>query len=245
MTHVLRVPQIDLSAILADQNPHIDLKVQSYETSTRNFLKAVAQYKTRTVATLGDKRASQAAEKKRTLERIGNVEVETNRCKMQEIQLVADLQREHKERREAELGVSAFKRQLAALRDKCASIDTQIEHYRAIAANLEREKKKERETLSSLAARNSGEADALQDRLSCVVEGIDTDQLLVRMSKIDLSDPDREFKFVLDISGGSYKVLTSSPSLATLPVLVEQLQESKDLVVFMIDVRSACVDTVM
>ncbi|KAJ7482658.1 hypothetical protein FB451DRAFT_973108, partial [Mycena latifolia] len=135
-THGLRVPQIDPRAVLADQNPHIDLKVHVDENSTRSFLKAVANYKTRTIAAIADKRAAQAAEKKRTLERITNVDAETNACKMKEIQLVSDLQREQEERKEAELGVAAFKRQLATLRDRCAAIDSQIEHYRAIAANL-------------------------------------------------------------------------------------------------------------
>ncbi|KAJ7659946.1 hypothetical protein B0H17DRAFT_1095786 [Mycena rosella] len=198
MAHGLRVPQIDLRAVLADQNPHIDLKVQTYETSTRSFLKAVGNYKTRTIALIADKRAAQAAEKKRTLERTTNVETETNASKMQEIQLVSDLQREQEERKEAELGVAAFKRQLATLRDRCAAIDSQIEHYRAIAGNLEREKRKEREHLSTLAAHSASEADSLESRLSCVVEGVDKDQLLVRI-----------------------------PSLSVLPVLVAHLHESK------------------
>ncbi|KAJ7104245.1 chromosome segregation protein Spc25-domain-containing protein [Mycena belliarum] len=244
MTHALRVPQIDLSAVLSEQNPHIDLRVQSYETSTRNFLKAVANYKTRTIALIADKRATQAAEKKRTLERITNVEAETNTCKMKEIQLVSDLQREEEERKEAEQGVAAFKRQLATLRDRCAAIDSQVEHYRAIAGNLEREKRKEREHLSSLASHSASEADALQSRLSCVVEGVDKDQLLVRMSNIDPSDHGREFTFVLDVSGNSYKVLTSSPPLASLPLLVGHLHESKDLMLFIKGVRQAYVEMV-
>ncbi|KAJ7475761.1 chromosome segregation protein Spc25-domain-containing protein [Mycena latifolia] len=244
MTHGLRVPQIDLRTVLADQNPHIDLRVQSYETSTRNFLKAVGNYKNRTIAHISDKRAAQAAEKKRTVERISNVEAETNACKMKEIQLVSDLQREQEERKEAELGVASFKRQLATLRDRCAAIDSQIEHYRAIAANLEREKLKEREHLSSLAASSASEADSLQSRLSCVVEGVDKDQLLVRMSNIDPSDHGREFTFVLDVSGNSYKVLTSTPSLAMLPHLVGHLHDSKDLMLFIKDVRQAYVEQV-
>ncbi|KAJ6544761.1 chromosome segregation protein Spc25-domain-containing protein [Mycena vulgaris] len=242
MTHGLRVPQIDLPAVLADQNPHIDLRVQSYETSTRNFLKAVGNYKTRTIAQIADKRATQAAEKKRAIERIANVEAETNACKINEIRLVSDLQREQEERKEAELGVAAFKRQLATLRDRCAAIDSQIEHYRAIAANLDREKRKEREHLSFLAACSISDADALQSRLSCVVEGVAKDQLLVRMANIDPVDPDREFTFVLDVSGSSYKVLTSSPSLATLPLLSGHLHDSKDLFAFIKEVRRAYVE---
>ncbi|KAJ7127094.1 chromosome segregation protein Spc25-domain-containing protein [Mycena epipterygia] len=239
MVHGLRVPQIDLAAVLADQNPHIDLRVQSYEISTRNFLKAVGNYKTRTIAAIADKRATQAADKKRTLERITNVEAETNHCKIQEIQLVSGLQREQEERKEAELGVSTFKRQLATLRDRCAAIDSQIEHYRAIAGNLEREKKKERENLSSLGTHVTSEAASLESRLACVVEGVGKGQLLVRMSKIDPADPGREFTFVLDVSGDSYKVLTSSPSLPTLRVLAEHLHDSKDPFVFLKDVRQA------
>ncbi|KAJ6577148.1 chromosome segregation protein Spc25-domain-containing protein [Mycena capillaripes] len=243
--HVLRVPQIDLSAVLAEQNPTIDLKVQSYETSTRNFLKAVANYKTRTTASIADKRATHVAEKKRILERISNAETETNQCKMQEIQLVSDLQREQEERKEAELGLSAFKRQLATLRDRCTAIDSQIEHYRAIAANLEREKKKERQSLSSTASAVASQVDSMESRLGCVVKGVANDQILVRMSKIDPSDPEREFTFVLDVSGNSYKVLTSTPSLATLPLLVARLRESKDALIFIKEVRQAYVDMVM
>ncbi|KAJ7274498.1 chromosome segregation protein Spc25-domain-containing protein [Mycena haematopus] len=243
--HVLRVPQIDLSSVLADQNPQIDLRVQALETSTRNFLKAVANYKTRTIATIADRRAAHAADKKRTLERIANVEAETKQCKLQEIQLVADLQREAEERKEAELGLAAFKRQLTTLRERCTALDSQIEHYHAVAGNLEREKKEERDKLSSTAARVAAQTDSMEQRLGCVVEGVDQGQILVRMSKIDPSNPEREFTFVLDVSGNSYKVLTSTPSLATLPVLVEHLRESKDILAFIKDVRQAYLDMVM
>jgi kinetochore protein Spc25 len=102
----------------------------------------------------------------------------------------------------------------------------------------------------------------MENRLSCVVEGVDKDQILVRMSKIDPSDPEREFTFVLDVSGNSYKgvcslnsdchlplnqpsVLTSTPSLATLPLLVARLRETKDVLVFIKEVREAYVDMVM
>ncbi|KAJ7801536.1 hypothetical protein B0H14DRAFT_3155453 [Mycena olivaceomarginata] len=71
-------------------------------------------------------------------ERITNVEGRDKR--MQDLQLVADLQREAEERKDAELGVAAFKRQLTTLRERCTALDSQIEHYRAVAGNLGREK---------------------------------------------------------------------------------------------------------
>ena len=44
MTNVLRVPKLDLPSILAQQNPQIDLRLEAYENSTRNFLAAVSNY---------------------------------------------------------------------------------------------------------------------------------------------------------------------------------------------------------
>jgi kinetochore protein Spc25 len=89
--HIPHVPQIDLAAIPAvtSTNPEIDFRFQAFETSTRNFLTAVANDKTRTIATIADKRAINVADKKQTPEGVTNVEAETNECKMQEIQLVA------------------------------------------------------------------------------------------------------------------------------------------------------------
>jgi len=89
MTHVLRIPQIDLATLLAEQNAQIDLKLEVYESSTRNFLKAVAKYKNRAVATISDRRANQAGENKKVLEKTQAVEAETIQCKLKEIELVA------------------------------------------------------------------------------------------------------------------------------------------------------------
>jgi kinetochore protein Spc25 len=89
MAHVLRLPQIDLTSVLADQNPRIDLKLEVYENSTRNFLKAVANYKNRAITTISDRRNNQAAEKKKVIEKTQLVGSETNQCKLKEIELVA------------------------------------------------------------------------------------------------------------------------------------------------------------
>ena len=89
MAHSLRLPQIDLSAILAQENPSIDLRVHTFENSRRNFLSAVLKYKNRGITSISDKRKKQAMEKKRILEKTHDVEVETNQCKLKEIDLVA------------------------------------------------------------------------------------------------------------------------------------------------------------
>jgi len=89
MPPTYRTPQIDLAALLAQQNATIDIKVHAYENSTRNFLKALTSYKNSATAKISERRKHQAAEKKKALERIQAVEAETNQCKLKEIELVA------------------------------------------------------------------------------------------------------------------------------------------------------------
>lgn len=87
-----RVPrQIDLSDILSEQNPHIDLRIEIYENSTRNFLKAISNFKNQFISQISERRAHQANEKKKILERTQAVEAETNACKLREIALVAGM----------------------------------------------------------------------------------------------------------------------------------------------------------
>lgn len=89
MNHVLRPPHIDLSAILTQQNPSIDLQVHVYENSTRNFLKALTAYKDRVITIISGRRKQHEVERKKLLERSQAFELETNQCKLKEIELVA------------------------------------------------------------------------------------------------------------------------------------------------------------
>jgi len=81
--------QINLAALLQQPNPTIDLGIQSYEASTRNFLKAVTNYKNRAMATIAERRKHQAQEKKKILDKTAAVETEIAQCKLKEIELVA------------------------------------------------------------------------------------------------------------------------------------------------------------
>ena len=89
MAHVLRVPKFDLSALLAQQHPHIDLRLEAYETSTRNFLKAVSNYTHIAQAEITRRKQAHIHEKKRLTERIQSHENETNACKVKELELIA------------------------------------------------------------------------------------------------------------------------------------------------------------
>ena len=87
--HVRRPLQINLHALLQQQAPTIELGVQSYENSTRNFLEAVTNYKNRAMTTIAERRRHQAQEKKKFLDKTAAVELETGQCKLREIELVA------------------------------------------------------------------------------------------------------------------------------------------------------------
>ncbi|KAF8180408.1 chromosome segregation protein Spc25-domain-containing protein [Pholiota molesta] len=239
MAHTLRIPQVDLSAILSQQHPSIDLRVHNYENSTRNFIKALTSYKNRAIATISERRKHQAGEKKKILERTQAVEAETNQCKLREIELVAQLEREKEERKDAELSVAAFKRQLATLRDKIASVDADIEQYRALVQNLRKEKNKERSTLSSYASHVPPQSQTCEERLACKIEGVERDRLLVRFARLDPTDPEREASFVIDIATQTFKVITASPQLPSMNILVSNLNESRDIYAFIRDVRAA------
>jgi kinetochore protein Spc25, fungi type len=49
-----------------------------------------------------------------------------------------EIEKEQEERRDADLAIAAFKRQLCALKEKSAVIDGDIEQYHASTANLRR-----------------------------------------------------------------------------------------------------------
>ena len=88
MAHVLRVPKLDLPAVLAQQNPQIDLRLDAYDASTRNFLAAVSNYTQRAVSEITNRKNHFASEKKKIAERTQAIETETNQCKLREIELV-------------------------------------------------------------------------------------------------------------------------------------------------------------
>ncbi|KAF9029923.1 hypothetical protein BDZ89DRAFT_1091714 [Hymenopellis radicata] len=245
MAHTLRVPQIDLASVISSDTPSIDLKLQPYEAATRKFLKAVTTYKNQIVNVETDSRAVYASEKKRFAERAHAVEMETNQCKVRELELATELSKEAEERKDAEVSVATFKRQLASLKEKCAAIDSEIEQYRAIADNLDRERQRERNTLMTHATGAQPDIQTLEKALACVIEGLEADQLLIRFWFIDANRPEREFTFILDVGGsGPLLVVNSSPPLPSLPVLVNSLNDSKDIYWFILEMRQAFVKLV-
>ncbi|KAH7884035.1 chromosome segregation protein Spc25-domain-containing protein [Phlebopus sp. FC_14] len=235
----MRHTHIDLTSILSEPNPQIDLRLPAYEISTGNFLKAVTSYTNRAIAEITKHRNAQDTDKRRLAERIQAVEAETNQCKLKEIELLAVLAREQEERRDSEQSVAALRRQLASIREICSLVDAEIEQYRAITSNLKREKDSEGGILSEYAAQLQPDLAACESWLKCHIEGIEADQLLIRFSCVDSANTDRECSFVLDTSIPSYNVITTTPPLPSLPILLNELSETGDIYTFIKKMRSA------
>ena len=49
-----------------------------------------------------------------------------------------ELEKEREERKEAELSVAAFERQLSSIKEQCSLLDLEIEQRRAVVTNLRR-----------------------------------------------------------------------------------------------------------
>ncbi|KAF8498711.1 hypothetical protein F5888DRAFT_1691309 [Russula emetica] len=238
-----RPGQLNLAPILSAQPPTIDLHLPAYEASTRNFLQAIADFNSRAIAEINQRREAHTTEMNRIAERVQNMEKETNQCKIKEIELIGVLERESEETKEAESSVAALRRQVASQREAIAALDADIEQYRARVANLRKEREMERKTLIKHAIPISAELRACERALDCVIEGVGPEQLLIRYSLKggENSRSTHEVSFVLDVSSSSYKVLTSTPLLPMLPMLLDQLNESREIFTFIKSVRQAYV----
>ncbi|KZT09030.1 uncharacterized protein LAESUDRAFT_675608 [Laetiporus sulphureus 93-53] len=235
----LRVEKIDLAAVLVSQNSQIDLRIEAYEASTRNFLKAVSNYTQRAITEISNRKAAHLSSRKKLLERAHQIEAETNQCKIKEIELIKVLDTEEKEKRDAETSVTTFKRQLAIVKERCSLLDSELEQHRVVAANLNRERNREQGTLNSYAAHVAPEIADCESCLQCSIEGIERDMLLVRFLRLDDADPTREFSMVIDVSSPLYEVPTATPFLPTLPIHLDELNETRDVYAFIRQVRDA------
>ncbi|KAI5895445.1 uncharacterized protein SCHCODRAFT_01284856 [Schizophyllum commune H4-8] len=244
----LRAPRIDLASLLAEDNPQIDLKLEAFEKTNRDFVKALGEHKMRYITAMAERREQVEAEKKRLAERMRAAEAETNQCKLKEIELLAELEREQEEKREAEVAIASVKRQVESLKKKTVEDETEVENVRAMAENLQREKEKERNLLNAHAMSVMPYLEACERTLACAIEGVKgaagAEPILIRFWEIQPSDPGREFRFVLDVSSTPFKVPTSTPPLPTLPILLDRLNKTQDIYGFIISVRQAFVDLV-
>ena len=86
--NLTRPGQFSLAPILSAQAPTIDLHLFAYDASTRNFFQAFADFNSRAIAEINQRREAHTTETNRLAERAQNMEKETNQCKIKEIELI-------------------------------------------------------------------------------------------------------------------------------------------------------------
>ncbi|KAF9817449.1 hypothetical protein IEO21_03406 [Rhodonia placenta] len=239
MARVARAPKLDLASVLNSQNPQIDLRLDAFEVSTQNFLRAVSNYTQRALTEIANRKNVHLTTRKKLAEKAQAVEVETNQCKLKEIELIKVIDSELEERKEAETLVATFRRQLSAARDRCAALEGEVEQHRTLAADMSRERERERLLLESHAAKIAPELVHCADRLQCQIEGVDKDKILIRFLQLDTHNSNREFSLVLDVSSRSYKVSTMTPILPNLPIMLDDLNKNRDIYAFIKRIRVA------
>lgn len=67
------------------------------------------------------------------------------------------------------------------------------------------EKNKEQSLLHTHASKVLPELNFCEQRLSCVIEGVERDHLLVRFARLQSSDQNCEASFVIDVSNKTYR----------------------------------------
>jgi kinetochore protein Spc25, fungi type len=89
MSRVSRTPHLNLAAVLAQQNPRVDLKLEQHEKATHKFLRAVDDYANRAAAEIIRRRNEHSDETKRSEEKAKQIEAETTQCKVRELDLIS------------------------------------------------------------------------------------------------------------------------------------------------------------
>ena len=136
--HGSRPPHVDLATLLSKPNPTIDLKLDDYNAKATAFIAAVGSYTSRATNEITQRRQAHAAEKKRVADRAQAIESETSQCKLTELELLATLEREREETKQAESSVQNLRREHASVKDAIANADAEIAHYRALVESLRR-----------------------------------------------------------------------------------------------------------
>jgi kinetochore protein Spc25 len=149
---------------------------------------------------------------------------------------------------------------------KSSNIDPWLQHWSEVSdythalrsTGLQglQEKEHEENLLRSRAQEVNYKLRACEEMLHGVIEGIADDQILVRFTHIDPSDLDREFSVVIDVSSKTYKGVGAPTTahtlqlmhpqfqqvhhfLPTLPILVDELNRTRDLYNFIKQVWEA------
>ncbi|KZW00690.1 hypothetical protein EXIGLDRAFT_667056 [Exidia glandulosa HHB12029] len=230
----LKYQPVNLAELLKHPHPSVDLRLDQYSRLTEAFTKSVRAYVARATSEIHARRDTHVKEIKIAGEKAKETEIAIARMKEQGMELMKVVAKEEAERKRVEGELNELKRALASSKAKCGALQTEIEQKRAHIDMLRADKNADRELLDRRADECVPELVQLQRKLRLGIEGINANLLQFRFPH--MRDPAVECSIVLDHSSRTYKVAKCDPPLTNIGQLLDDLNESRQLYVFLIRV---------
>ncbi|WVQ74941.1 hypothetical protein IAR50_004549 [Cryptococcus sp. DSM 104548] len=220
-------------------SPSLDLAWEPFHQHVQHFLTAIDAYtqsaRTEIVARATDHHATVRDKKAEMEETERRIQLEREK----EGDMLATLESERHVLADLTASLSHLQSNLARTKEHSSTLESELQALRKEVTSEETEKERQKNVLDDMRGRDTVELRQMEEALGWKVEGIKEDQLLMRFYLIDPDDPAREFSFIVDVSKQDYTVPNCDPPIPTLPQLVRQLNEDRDLFAFIKKIRKA------
>ncbi|GFZ49559.1 Probable kinetochore protein SPC25 [Saitozyma sp. JCM 24511] len=235
---------ISLHAVLdasssAGTVPTIDLEWEPFHAHVEAFLNAIDQY-TMDAKTEIARRASEHVDMVRDMKaEKEEVERRITLEREREAVMLATLEQERHTVGDLSSSLARLQQTLSKTKEQSAAVEAELNAVRKEVKAERGEKERQGKVLEQQRGRDAIELQILQEVLGLRIEGVKADELLMRFTLLDPSDPEREFSMIIDVSKHEYTVPNCSPPLSALPELLRQLNADRDLYSFIKRVRKA------
>ncbi|KAI9637528.1 putative kinetochore protein SPC25 [Dioszegia hungarica] len=221
-------------------NGSLDLQWDPFHSHVDAFLRAIDKYAQEARIEIAS-RATEHSEQVREF-KAGKEEMERriNNEREKEAQMLASLESERHAHTDLQAAVSHLQTTLQKVREETAALEVELRSVKREVAGERAEKERQRATLDDQKAQDQREVEVLEDILGLnIVGGDQPNTLLFKFRLVDPLEPEREFALVADVSQYDYKVTRCDPPIPNLGVLVQQLNEDRNIMAFIKRARKA------
>ncbi|KAF8330353.1 uncharacterized protein EI90DRAFT_3060439 [Cantharellus anzutake] len=154
-------------------------------------------------------------------------------------QMIETLNQERAEEEQLQREVSELRERRAGARQAALGVTSDVNDVQGANERLRQKHEAELKAIQSRKAKIEPELRIVESLLSCSIDNVQRDTVLLRFTNVDEANLAREFSLVLDLSQQKFKVPTSTPLLPSISELVEMLNGSRDFPSFVKKVRLA------
>ncbi|KAG8836295.1 kinetochore-associated Ndc80 complex subunit spc25 [Serendipita sp. 399] len=249
---------VNLGEVLSMDQPYIDINIPAMDKRTTAFRAALGKYTAQNQQEITKRRHQYVHEVEGLRVERSRLEQDIQRHRLEEINLAKQLEEERQERKKAEDMVVHSNRQLKSLKNRLGSTEEEAKRSETALKLLRKSKEKEKSQLEKQAFQVARDVLELERILGISIRGTGSmsqprkdfplsdsflgDILTVVFTQLDPRAPEREFSLIIDLSMQEYRVPEVTPPLTILPSLIEELNATRDLFVFLRRIRKAFVD---